>query len=427
MIIHLLRNQIKTGLTAISIVSFVQWSQAQNQLSSFHTTYSLIQEKDFFNAKKQFEAEKNSFPKPYQDFTDAILLNAFNKPDLSEKKIVGLISSGSSLPDSLMLKVYRTREDNAMKQYDYRSAKKMLETIRSRYGSLLSAEEKDDLENTMKIWTALEQQPHQKTQIKSTTSLKTEKDKAGLKNLKVTINGNSADFIFDTGANLSVMTESAARRFGMNIIPAGIKVDAITGASVTAGLAVCKKMTMGNITVENAVFLVFPDTALAFPQISYQINGILGFPVIESFKEVQMTRDGYFIVPKEETKINAPSNMAIDGLTPMIEMDGMHFSFDTGAERSMLYYPYYLKNKPSIDQKKTVSISLGGAGGTKTYQGAEIRATFHILDQEVTLDQLNVLKENFNKHHVYGNIGQDVISRFQKLILNFDKMFIKFE
>jgi len=427
MSINKYRNQIKTVLIIFSIVSCTQWSYAQ-KLSSFNEVYSLVQKKDFFNAKKRFETEKKKFPKVYKEFTEAVLYNAFNQPELSEQKAVPLMSSGSSIPDSLMLKLYRVREDNAMKRYEYQSAKNILETIQAKYSNLLSEEEKEDLENTMKIWTALAQQPQQKTEIRSTTTLKMEKDKAGLKNLKIEINGNSADFIFDTGANLSVITESTAKNFKMEIIPAGIKVDAITGASVMADLAVCKKMTLGNITVENSVFLVFPDTALAFPQISYQINGILGFPVIESFKEIQMTKDGYFIVPKEETKISSPSNMAIDGLTPMIGMDGMHFSFDTGAERSMLYYPYYLKNKQEIDQRyKTVPISIGGAGGTKTYNGAEIEAAFHILDKKVSLNKVSVLKENFGKHKVYGNIGQDVINSFQKLTLNFDKMFIKFE
>lgn len=426
MFTHIFRNKIKTILAVICITAS-QWFYAQ-QLSSFNEVYNLIQKKDFFNAEKRFEAEKKQFPKGYKDFTEAILYNAFNQPELSEQKAASLFGSGSPLPDSLMLKLYRIREDNAMKQYKYASAGNILKTIQAKYGKLLSQEEKEDLENTLKIWTALEDQPGQKTEIRSTTTLKMEKDKAGLKNLKVEINGDSDGFIFDTGANLSVITESAARRFQMKVIPAGIKVDAITGASVMADLAVCKKMTLGNITVENAVFLVFPDSALAFPQISYQIHGILGFPVIESFKEIQMTKDGYFIVPEKETAVSAPSNMAIDGLTPMIGMDGMHFSFDTGAERSMLYYPYYLKNKQLIDQNyKTVPISFGGAGGTKTYNGAEIEAVFHILDKKVTLNKVSVLKENFGKHKVYGNIGQDVINSFQKLTLNFDQMFIKFE
>ncbi len=426
MFTHIFRNKIKTILAVICITAS-QWFYAQ-QLSSFNEVYNLIQKKDFFNAEKRFEAEKKQFPKGYKDFTEAILYNAFNQPELSEQKAAPLIGSGSPLPDSLMLKLYRIREDNAMKQYKYASAGNILKTIQAKYGKLLSQEEKEDLENTLKIWTALEDQPGQKTEIRSTTTLKMEKDKAGLKNLKVEINGDSDGFIFDTGANLSVITESAARRFQMKVIPAGIKVDAITGASVMADLAVCKKMTLGNITVENAVFLVFPDSALAFPQISYQIHGILGFPVIESFKEIQMTKDGYFIVPEKETAVSAPSNMAIDGLTPMIGMDGMHFSFDTGAERSMLYYPYYLKNKQLIDQNyKTAPISFGGAGGTKTYNGAEIEAVFHILDKKVTLNKVSVLKENFGKHKVYGNIGQDVINSFQKLTLNFDQMFIKFE
>ncbi|MBZ4192598.1 retropepsin-like aspartic protease [Niabella beijingensis] len=423
------RHFKKTKATLVFLImAALQISSAQEQLSLFNETYRLIQQKDFFNARTLFETNKERIPEDYRNFTAAVLYNAFNKPGLSENKIAPLIAAGNRLPDFLMLKLYRVHEDNAMKQYNYSKAKTALETLLHHYSSLLSAEEKDDLQNNLRIWTALEQQPRQKTVIQKTTHLKMKKDKAGLNNLTIGMGTDSLAFIFDTGANMSTVTESTARRLGMNIIPASIDVDAITGAKIKAALAVCKKMTIGNVIVENAVFLVFPDSALAFPQIDYQINGILGFPVIESFREVQLTKDGYFIVPEEETGISYPSNMAIDGLTPMITIDGMHFSFDTGAEQSMLYYPYYQKNRRLIDTTyKTIPVSFAGAGGSKTYKGAEIEGSFDILGKKVTISKLRVLKESINSEQVYGNLGQDLITRFQRLTLNFDRMFIQFD
>lgn len=238
----------------------------------------------------------------------------------------------------------------------------------------------------------------------------------------------SMNFIFDTGANISTISASAAQRLKLEIIPADIDVDAITGKSVKASLAVCKKMVLGNIVVENAVFLVFGDDALSFPQINYQINGILGFPVIEALKEVQLTQDDYFIVPDKETAINSSSNMAIDGLSPLIFIDGKHFSFDTGADHTILYAPFYLENKKNIDAKyQLTKIGMGGAGGKIEHDGFKIDHTFHILGKPIVLKDISVLKTKINKETVYGNIGQDVIKQFKKMTLNFDHMFIKFD
>lgn len=408
------------------LVSFTSFGQTHH--SAFGVLYEEINQKNFFKLNELFAGTKSKLPIAHQYFIGAVLDNAFNKPEESNRKILKLEASKAVLPDSLMLKVWLIKEDNCMKQYDYAGAKNAVQTALNQYPDLLTADEKNDLRNNLKIWTALEHELRQQVSINGSTRLKMEKDIAGLKNLKVNTGKDTMNFIFDTGANISTVSASAARRLKMKVISAGIDVDAVTGISVKADLAVCKKLVLGNVTVENAVFLVFADTALSFPQINYQINGILGFPVIEALNEVQLTQDDYFIVPDEETKINMPSNMAIDGLTPLIYIDGRHFTFDTGADKTMLYAPFYQENKKNIDEQyQSVKIGMGGAGGKIEHEGFKVNHTFHILGRQVPLKNVSLLKAKINKETFYGNIGQDVIRQFSKMILNFNQMFIKFD
>lgn len=327
-----------------------------------------------------------------------------------------------------MLKIWQIKEDNCIKLYNYAGAQSAVQTALDRYSNILTGAEKDDLRNNLKIWASLAGQPRQRVTIKGDTRLKMTRDKAGLKNLSVNTGTDSIDFVFDTGANISTISASAASCLNMKVIPAGIDVEAITGISVKADLAVCNKLVLGNIIVEDAVFLVFADSALSFPQIGYQINGILGFPVIEALHEIQLTRDDYFIVPNIGTKIDAPSNLAIDGLSPLIFIDGRHFTFDTGADHTMLYAPYYRENKKSIDkQYQPIKIGMGGAGGKVEHDGFKVNHTFHISGRYINLKDVSLLKTDINKETVYGNIGQYVIRRFNKMILNFNQMFIKFD
>lgn len=415
-----------TVLPVMILVSAISYGQVHH--STFENLYVQIKQKNFFKAREIFATTKKKLPSEYQYFTEVVLDNAFNKPKESNLKIEKLEAEKSGLPDSLMLKIWRIKEDNCMKQYDYAGAKKAGNATLDKYAHLLTEEEKDDVKNTLKIWTALENVPQQKVSINGDTHLKMEKDVAGLKNLKINVGEDSMNFIFDTGANISTISASAAQRLKLEIIPADIDVDAITGKSIKANLAVCKKMVLGNIVVENAVFLVFEDSALSFPQINYQINGILGFPVIEALKEVQLTQDDYFIVPEKETTINSFSNMAIDGLSPLIFIDGKHFSFDTGADHTILYAPFYLENKKNMDAKyQLTKIGMGGAGGKIEHDGFKVDHTFHILGKPILLKNISVLKTKINKETVYGNIGQDVIKQFKKMTLNFDHMFIKFD
>lgn len=414
--------------TIVAVMIFISaMGFGQTHHSAFDLLYKEVKQKNFFKAHSIFAENQKKLPAEYRYFTEAVLDNAFNQPEESNQKILKLEASQAKLPDSLMLKIWHIREDNCMKQYDYAGAKKAVQAALNQYNNLLTEDEKNDLKNNLKIWTALENEPRQQVTINE-TRLKMEKDVAGLKNLKVSTGEDTMNFIFDTGANISTISASAAKRLKMKIIPADIDVDAITGISVKADLAVCKKLVLGNITIENAVFLVFADNALSFPQINYQINGILGFPVIEALREVQLTQDDYFIVPDKETKINLPSNMAIDGLTPLIFVDDRHFAFDTGADHTILYAPFYQENQKNIDkQYKTTKIGMGGAGGKIEYDGFKIDHTFHILGKPVPLKNISVLKNKINKETVYGNIGQDVIRQFSKMTLNFDQMFIKFD
>lgn len=416
----------KTILPAMLFMSVISFSQAHN--TTFDVLYKHIEQKNFFKARELFTKVKKNIPEEYQYFTEAVLSNAFNKPEESNQKISNLEASKSALPDSLMLKIWRIKEDNCMKQYDYKGAKNAIQQAMTQYNSLLTEDEKTDMKNNLKIWTALENEPRQQVTFNGDTRMKIEKDRANLKNLKVSTGEETMNFIFDTGANISTISVSAAKHLKMKIIPADIDVDAITGISVKADLAVCKKLVLGNVTVENAVFLVFADTALSFPQMNYQINGILGFPVIEALREVQLTQDDYFTVPEKETKIDTSSNMAIDGLSPLIFIDGKHFTFDTGADQTMLYAPFYLENKKDIDkQYQAVKIGMGGAGGKAEYDGFKINHTFTILGKPISLKNVSLLKNKINKEMIYGNIGQDVIRQFNKMTLNFDQMFIKFD
>ncbi|WP_300601589.1 retropepsin-like aspartic protease [Niabella sp.] len=402
--------------------------QAQEEHTTFKSIDSAIAQKDFFKARMLYDADQRQLSAVHQKFTEAVLFNAFNRPQVSNQRIGQLLKTGNGLPDSLKLRLYRIREDNYIKLHQYKAARIAVQELLNRYGTFLKQDEKTDLENNLKIWTALEAVPPQRVLVRKSSRMEMKKDKAGLNNLKVTIESDTLSCIFDTGANLSTITRSAARNLKMEVIPAGIEVGALTGNTVKADLGVCKKLRIGNSIIEQVIFLVLPDDALAFPQIGYQIHGILGFPVIEALREVQLTQDGYFIVPEKETRIHTASNMAIDGLSPLILIDGRHFTFDTGADHTILYQPFFTTNQQQITRTwQPTRIGLGGAGGKKEYEGYKISHTFQIMGREVRLDSVSLLKELIGNETVYGNIGQDLIRKFKKMTLNFDQMFIKFD
>ena len=420
-------------LTLTAIILFLVFTGTgtfgQKANTSFPEIYKLIEQKDYFNAKEMYEKRKESLPAGYRHFTKAFIENAFNRPAESQACITWLADHHTEIPDSLLFRMYLVNEDNAIKICDYKAAEKAVTTVLDSYGKYLTGYERDDYSNNRKIWKALRDVPPQQVTISDNTNLKMEKDIAGFNNLKVSVAGDTINFIFDTGANFSTTTFSVAERMKMKIINADIEVGSITGQKVVSQLAVCDKFSFGNIEVRNAVFLVLPDSALSFPQISYQIFGVLGFPVIEALREIQITRDGHFIVPKSEIAFAGNSNMALDGLTPLILLNGRHFSFDTGADKTILYQSFYLAHKDYFDHNYTqAKTGMGGAGGKIETQAYIIDQAFTVSGKEIILKDVTLLMDKIKEDEdVYGNIGQDLIGQFSKMTLNFDRMFIEFE
>ncbi|NLA49667.1 MAG: hypothetical protein GX876_09425 [Bacteroidales bacterium] len=419
----------RTGMV-IALLTFLSLNVfGYTHNTRFVSIYELIIQKNFFKAKDLYDLERKDLSETHRELIEIFLNNAFNKPEESNNQIIQLSKSDAGLPDSILLELCKIREDNSIKLFNYREAKNALADILTYHADMLSERERKEIENSLRIWKALENEAKQETIKKGDVYLKIENDKIGLNNLRVSNGTDSLYFIFDTGANLSMVSRSTADKFSMKIIPTDIEIGTITGEKISGEIAVCPVLILGKIEILNAVFLVIDDSSLTFPQIDYQINGILGFPVIESLREIQITRNGYFIVPEEETRIAFPPNMAMDGLTPLININQRHFVFDTGADNTILYHAYYIENQKEIDKYyKPEKVSFSGAAGNKEFDGYSITLDITILDKKITLKDIKVLTEAIkDSKTIYGNIGQDLIKQFNKMTMNFERMFIKFD
>ena len=176
------------------------------------------------------------------------------------------------------------------------------------------------------------------------------------------------------------------------------------------------------------MFLVFPDESLYFPQVGYQLNGIIGFPVIEALGEIQLTNDDELIVPEKPTAYES-QNMALDFLTPMIQLGSEHYTFDTGAANTMLYSKYYKAHPEVYKGLKLQEFNSGSVGGVVKRSGYLVTFSPVINNKKVNVDKVDLYTEDINPESemFYGNIGQDLIRNFKKITINFRQMFIKFD
>jgi len=393
----------------------------------------LLDEKEYFRLETKFKLYSAGIGDENRLYFKAFIDNAFNRNAECIKDVDSLLKIGTfKLPDSVKLDLSRLQSDSYFKTYQYAKAAESDSSLLKQYSRTISKENIDDIKNDLVMRNALKKVPLQQTTIKGSTSIKWKKDKIGLIEIPVKAQSQTFDAIFDTRANISSITQTYARKLGLHILNASYnEASGITGMVFKTGIGIADSLRIGNIIVRNAVFQVMPDSILYIAPIKFQLNIIIGFPIIDQLQEVDIFKDGRMVIPSSPAKSDL-HNFALDGLDPVIALksgnDTLSFHFDSGASSSDLYAAYFERYKTNIIKtgyKKTVH--YGGAGGSLKKQ-VYILPKLHLTlgNKTVIIDSISVLtKKIYPKEKFYGNLGQDMMRKFNEIVFNFKYMYVK--
>lgn len=367
-------------------------------------------------------------------FYRAAVANKFNRPETSTALLRKFLKSKKA-DKKKQVEALQMLADNYTKTYEYGRAADAYRKLTEDFKTDLSDEETKSFKNVGGLWHALRGVRPQKVSVEKDTLLAGTRDKAKLLNIPVEIGDQKMDFVFDTGANLSTITASTAARLGLKIIEADVSVGSSTDRNVRSKLAVAPEMRIGDILVKNVVFLVMEDKSLYIPQIDYQINAILGFPVIKSLGEITLSRGDTVLVSKKRTIAAAEPNMLLDGLLPLVagryKGRRMIFVFDTGANGAQLYAPFYEAETEAIKKASAPQkVKFGGAGGSIEVTAHKLKdLELEIGGRTARFPEITVTTEKFNNQsrYYYGNLGQSLIKQFERMTLDFGAMRLAFE
>lgn len=353
---------------------------------------------------------------------------AFNRPDDAVTQLRRYLGSAAARGDDKLRRAAdQLLADVLVREYRYGEAADAY----ARVAAATTDSTRDDMANNAAVFAALHDAPAQTISFAAAVDVPLTRDRANLMNIPVGAADREERFVFDTGANLSTVSETVARELGFRIIDRQITVGTATGARAAARLALAPELRIGAATVRNVVFLVLPDSALTFPQIGYEIRGIVGHPVIAALGEVTLTRDGHLRAAARPTvtAATAEPNLCLDGLDNLvrgqIEGQTLLLGLDTGARSSGLFPPYYRRNRAAVDSGRAATIGIGGAAGSRTLNVRYIGpVTVSLGGATTTLPQLSVAVEPSGQRSDYadGDVGQDVIARFAEMTLDYRAM-----
>ena len=373
--------------------------------------------KSLYDGHRCFELRHSVEKDGASAFYQGAVACAFNDPRRCEKKLRAVFDSAS--PSDEVVEAHRILASAFFTHGKYKKALAQVDAILA-----LRPTDSDALGGRPVIAVLAESSDQEFAGRHTTVEL-------GDGGLPFSVNGVQATYWFDTGAELSVLSESEAKRFGLTIHPTPVKVGDLNGTQVETRIAFADELSIGSVRLKHVAFLVLPDDQPPLNEQSPGSRGLIGIPVLLAFERFAWGMDKKFeIGPVPSNKSLPHGDLCFDGNHPVVQVQyenrTLAFTLDTGATNTDLYPPFAAAFPELIrSAAKTDSYKMEGVGGAKYMEAATLASLkFSIGGFPVTLKPAGVvLKPTTDSSKFFeGNLGIDLLQQAHKTTFDFKEM-----
>lgn len=246
--------------------------------------------------------------------------------------------------------------------------------------------------------------------------------------LPVEIGRGTPSWLLDTGANVSVISEGEAKWLGLKENDAA-RIGDLAGGSAGARTTVAPRLRIGNTELRNVPMLILPDDRPPFDSMASGERGLLGLPVALALQSIRWTKPSSC-----ETSLDAPpaptmSNLAFNSLFPIVRGDvaGRQAAFvlDTGNQAGTQLWERFQRDFTALvserGKKGTVRVTqFGGSNDREVMVLPEL--ALRIGGFDALLKPANVFSRPVGDDRWHGNLGMDVLSQAEQVIIDFRSM-----
>ncbi|MGD0347814.1 MAG: aspartyl protease family protein [Terracidiphilus sp.] len=288
----------------------------------------------------------------------------------------------------------------------------------------------EDAGSVHSLFAVLAQYPEQKVAKSRPSRVRSETIDNNLF-VPVTINGVSGTYIADTGANISVLCESEARRLGLKVGETTTKMSDISGtpASISMRVTEAPDLWIGKTHLKHVAFDVVPDANEPFVDLPERHKGVLGIPVLIALGIFRIDSGNRVeILPASAETSEGRVPLAFDGAMPVtrVVVSGktLSFTFDTGADRTYLYPPFAAEFPELTREGSKQSSTMTGFSGSKAHESVVLPSVNLSLGKAVTLAPATVFLKTSSDASEWaaGNLGFDLISQAIPITIDFQTM-----
>jgi hypothetical protein len=231
-------------------------------------------------------------------------------------------------------------------------------------------------------------------------TIQARRNEAGLWVVPVEVNSQRGEWILDTGASLSTVTESEARRMGLAIREIPAYSIGYTGAKNPTRLGTAKEVRLGSARFRNVAFFVVADGALQISPLKEPIHGIIGMPLFRSLECLDVSAAGAVTIGCGSKPPQGPPNFFFDGLAAIVQVLHMGHTLqmflDSGANSTILY-PSVRDALAQWEKYQLTSaggVRFSGGGGSEQVQASTVPSIqLDILGRKFYLQGIKMLSQ----------------------------------
>jgi hypothetical protein len=235
--------------------------------------------------------------------------------------------------------------------------------------------------------------------------------------IPVQANGRHANFMIDSGASLSLVTESEAQRLGFRMSGSSrntIQIYGATGALADIRLAVADDLWVAKCHLKHVTFAVLQDDQFDFPA---GYKGALGLPVLLALETLRWDPKGNIEISFPSPAGRAKANICFDNGDLIVETRfrdrNLNMVLDTGSGATVLWLPFTRECPQVINEAQRKGLSrIYGISGEEVIEHLAID-NFHLRigNHDALLDSVNVLMKRTtpNSDWFAGRLGFDLM------------------
>ena len=247
---------------------------------------------------------------------------------------------------------------------------------------------------------------------------------------------------FDTGAEISVLSASTAKAWGVTMLEGSATLHGYGGGAFLAQPGFLPALMIGKAELHNVAVYVTADSNLYIPEVKRQTNALLGYPVVAALGRLTFSKDGSLTVsvqsPARDLHTSAAlwlsghsllvalgTNPTVSGGKLVGEGAVRLFMLDTGSGSTWLTDHYLAEHTKEFRGAPSEVAQLAGAGGQHEIPAYGARNVPLLAGETVILlNGPHILAQPAvgEAEQFFGVIGQNVLGIFSSYTIDFRNM-----